>query len=68
MSIRIGKSKVKPDPGSWLRILDKMIESGKYEFASAYLESVRRQVREKQTITKKQMNGVQNIRRSVYDQ
>lgn len=65
MSVRIGRSKIKVDPDAWIRILDEMIESGEYVFAKDYLTSVRTQVEDKRTITKKQMNGIQNIRRST---
>lgn len=57
--------KIEPDPDSWIRVLNEMLQADEYDFAAEYLEDVREQVAEKRTITKKQTNAILNIRRSA---
>lgn len=51
-------------PAHWLKMIDKMLDSGDYDFAKEFLESVREYVEENDRITKKQREAVMNVRRS----
>lgn len=60
-------NKVKPDPRSWIRLMDDMIADNDFEWAMDYLKSVRDQVDERGRITTKQTAAILKIRRSIND-
>lgn len=57
--------KVKTDPKAWLRVLNEMLESREFDFASEYLTDVRDQVEDTGRITTGQTKAILNIRRSA---
>lgn len=59
------EEKIKPDPRSWIRLLDEMIESGDFIFAEEFLTDVREYVSENKRITDNQTKAILKIRRSV---
>ena len=56
---------IRPDPQTWLRIVNRMIDNKDYEFALDYLTDVRDQILDKDFITNRQTEAVLNIRRSI---
>lgn len=56
--------KVKPNPDAWIRIINKTLKNDRYEFAEEYLHSVRDTITSTGRVTKKQMEAINNIRRS----
>lgn len=58
-------SRVKADPDAWIRVIDRMLGEPEYEFARETLEGIREWVEEEARITAKQINAIQNIRRSA---
>lgn len=54
-----------PDPGPWFNEIGEMLESGKYDFAVDYLNSVLTQIENEEFITERQIIGIENIRDSI---
>lgn len=58
-------SKVKADPDAWIRVCDRMLSSKDYDFARDTLEGIADWISEHGRVTSKQINAIQNIRRSA---
>ena len=56
---------IRPDPQTWLRIINRMIDKPDYDFALDFLSDIRDQILDKDFITNRQTQAVLNIRRSV---
>jgi hypothetical protein len=57
--------KIKPNPSSWKRLLQEMIDDKDFEFAYEFLTDVLNYIEANGRITDKQTAAVLKIRRSV---
>lgn len=55
----------KIEPEFYIRRIDKMLESGDYEFAREYLTDVREFIEKENRFTPKQVEAIGNIKRSI---
>jgi hypothetical protein len=50
------------DWSEWVEVVDELLESERYEFASTYLESVREWIVKNSHVTSAQTTAIENIR------
>lgn len=56
---------VNANPEAWKRVIEKMLQSGDYEFARDTLTGIWEYIDVSERVTSKQINAIQNIRRSA---
>lgn len=61
----MSKTKIKPDPKKWLRVVDQVLGDPDFEFAEEYLSSVKEFIEVNDRITNKQTAAILKIRRSA---